>query len=185
VGTGDGRFVLDQARQFPNKLCIGIDASADALREVSHKAAKKPPRGGAANALFVWATAENLPPELTGLADEITINYPWGSLLKAVVQPDVEILKGIRALARPGASLTILINLSVFENHDYCQKLGLPPLDLARAQNELVSKYYEAGIETKRVAVLEDDVPHQTTWGQKLILGSDRKTLMIKAAVIS
>jgi 16S rRNA (adenine(1408)-N(1))-methyltransferase len=148
---------------------------------VSLKATKKSARGGAPNALFVWACVENLPHELIGLADEITINYPWGSLLRALVEPDIALLKGIATIARPGASIMILINLTVFEDHAYRQKLGLPPLDLTRARNELVSKYLDAGIQIKNISVLEKDVPHQTTWGQKLILGSGRQTLMMKA----
>ena len=94
LGTGDGRFVLDQARKFSHKLCIGVDAVADAMRYASHKTTVKPERGGVSNALFIWAGVEELPPELHGMASEITINFPWGSLLHALVDPNHEILKG-------------------------------------------------------------------------------------------
>jgi 16S rRNA (adenine(1408)-N(1))-methyltransferase len=151
------------------------------MAEVSRIAAKKPVRGGVSNALFVWASVEDLPSELHGLANEITINYPWGSLLRALVVPDHSVLKGIRDLAHPGASLTILINLSVFEDIEYCRKLKLPTLDLKRAKTELVFQYCDADIHVKRVCVLDNNVPHHTTWGQKLIRRSGRKTLLLQA----
>jgi 16S rRNA (adenine(1408)-N(1))-methyltransferase len=183
LGTGDGRFVLDQARRYPRKLCVGIDASAAAMVEGSRIASKKPARGGVANALFVWANVEALPQELYGLADEITINYPWGSLLRALVEPDLSVLRSIRNLAHPDTLFTILINLSVFEDLEYCQKLRLPPLDLARAKTDLVYPYRDAGIHVKKIQILDKDVPHKTTWGQKLIRGSSRKTLLLEAIV--
>ena len=154
------------------------------MREVSQKTIVKPERGGVSNALFVWAPVESLPPELGGIASEITINYPWGSLLHALVVPDLEVLKGIAQLAQPGASLTILINFSVFENLDYCQKLGLPGLTLERAKKVLPWDYREAGIEIKSIKILDQGAPNATTWGQKLTKGSgSRKTLLIDAAI--
>lgn len=184
MGTGDGRFALDQARKFPHKFCIGIDAAGDAMRQVSQKAAAKPERGGASNALFVWASVENLPPELCAIASEITINYPWGSLLKALVEPNQETLKGIAQLARPGSLLTMLINISVFENHEYCQKLGLPLFTLEKSKAHLTSCYRKAGIDLTRFQILNQNIPHRTTWGQKLTQGSgSRRTLLVEGTV--
>lgn len=184
MGTGDGRFIIDQARQFPQKFCIGVDAAADSMRQNSKKTIIKPERGGVSNVLFVCASVEALPLELQGIASEITINYPWGSLLQALVLPDFEVLKAITRLALPGASLTILINISVFENKEYCYKLGLPELTLERAKSSLASRYRDAGIEVQTIAVLDEGIPYRTTWGQKLTQGSgDRKTLLIEAVV--
>jgi 16S rRNA (adenine(1408)-N(1))-methyltransferase len=178
--------VIDQARQYPQKFCIGIDAAAEALRQASQKTILKPQRGGVPNALFVWACAESLPSELSGIASEITINYPWGSLLHALVTPNLEILEGIAQLAQPKASLTILINISVFENREYCQKLGLPELTLEKAKTDLTLRYREAGIDIKRVRILDENVPYRTTWGQKLTRGSgNRRTAVLEAGVLA
>ena len=123
------------------------------------------------------------------MASKITINYPWGSLLQALVAPNREVLKGIAQLAKPGASLTILINISVFESPEYCQKLGLPELTLERAKTTLPWDYREAGIDIKSVKILDQGSPRSTTlgsttWGQKLTKGSgSRKTLVIEAIV--
>jgi 16S rRNA (adenine(1408)-N(1))-methyltransferase len=154
------------------------------MRESSQKTIAKPERGGVTNALFVGANVESLPLELSALASEITINYPWGSLLQTLVTPDVAILKDMACLAKPGASLQILINLSVFENPEYCQKLGLPELTLERANSVLPWDYREAGIDMKSIRILDQASPNRTTWGQKLTKGSgSRKTLAIEAII--
>ena len=36
------------------------------------------------NLLLVIAAVESLPAELTALADEVTVYFPWGSLLEAI-----------------------------------------------------------------------------------------------------
>lgn len=152
------------------------------MRASSLKTIAKPQRGGVPNALFVWASVESLPAELLGIAHEITINYPWGSLLKALITPEMEVLRGIAQLARPGVSLAILINYSVFEDADYRQKLSLPDLTLERAKTTLSRDYREAGLEVKSVKLLDGVAPHTTTWGLKLTKGSgSRKTLAIEA----
>lgn len=154
------------------------------MRQVSQKAAAKRERGGVSNALFVWAGVESLPSELHAMASEVTINYPWGSLLKALVEPNLEVLEGIAQLARSGASLTMLINISVFENHEYCQKLGLPLFILEKSKAHLISCYRKAGIDLKSFQVLDQNVPHRTTWGQKLTQGSGaRRTLLVEGII--
>jgi 16S rRNA (adenine(1408)-N(1))-methyltransferase len=154
------------------------------MREASLKTVAKPERGGVPNALFVWASVESLPSELQGLASEITINYPWGGLLRAVVTPDLTVLKSIVQLARPGASFKVLINFSVFEDKAYCENLGLPELTLEKAKGELVSAYREAGIDIRRVQILDKDVPHRTTWGQKLTRGSGQRQTLLMEGII-
>lgn len=154
------------------------------MRKISQKTKAKPERGGVSNALFVWASIKDLPPELYGIASEITINYPWGSLLHALVEPNSVILKNIAQLAHPEASLRILINISVFEDQAYCQKLGLPELSLERAHNHLVPCYRDVGIDVKRIQILDQNIPHRTTWGQKLTKGSgSRRTLFLEAII--
>jgi 16S rRNA (adenine(1408)-N(1))-methyltransferase len=58
------------------------------MAENSRKAACSLRKGGVPNALFGVASVEHLPNELRHIAHNITINYPWGSLLRAIVAPD-------------------------------------------------------------------------------------------------
>lgn len=185
LGTGDGRFVLHWARQHQNTLCIGIDALQEAMRECSRRAASKPQRGGVANALYVVAPIEQLPTELLGSATRITINFPWGSLLRALVTPEPRVLRDLAALGRPGAGMTVLINYSVFQDEAYRERLGLPSLDLLVSGEWLARAWRRAGIVIDRRSLLDREVPHRTSWGQRLILGSERSTLLIEATVLA
>src|SRR5687768_15272589 len=111
IGTGDGRFVSASAKANPDKFYIGIDANAKPLEKPSMKATRKPAKGGLPNAIFVQAAVENLPEELHGIANQIHINFPWGSLLRAVTIGDPEILTSFRHIAAQGCRLEIVIGI--------------------------------------------------------------------------
>jgi len=183
LGTGDGKYILRLARDHPEHCCIGLDAVAANLVDTSGRALRKPSRGGAANALFVIAAVETLPPELRGTANKITINYPWGSLLEAVIVPNAAVLEGIVALARPGAEIEILLNLGIFEDEDYLDRLGLPNLDETDLVERLEPALAASGIHIARSAFLRGPTPLPTTWGKRLTLGSGRATLHLVGTI--
>lgn len=171
--------MLEEARRTPDALCIGIDACRDGLMEASARAAKKPEKGGVSNALFVACAVERLPEALCDIADVVTLNYPWGSLLQALVNPDVNVLTKIARLAKPSSELRILLNWSVLENHAYAQTLGLVPHALESIEPTLRPHYAQAGIQIVSSGLVQADA--KTTWGQKLVKGSQRKVLEIRA----
>jgi 16S rRNA (adenine(1408)-N(1))-methyltransferase len=146
-------------------------------------ASRKAHRRKLENLLFVQAAAESLPPELIGQADRITINYPWGSLLKAVAVPDVGILSAIAHLGKTGAAVTMLVNMSVFDDAAYCAKMGLPCpsvfVDIGRTK----SLFGQAGLAVTKLVPDVTDIPYKTTWGQKLTKGTRRRVLQLEAVV--
>ncbi len=83
LGAGDGAAVLRAARRDSNLLAIGVDSNAEALREVSRKAAQqyKLP-----NALFLVGDATEALRLLRDRVDDLRITLPWGSLLKRVLE---------------------------------------------------------------------------------------------------
>src|SRR5690349_12984816 len=85
VGTGDGRYAYHLAAADPARLVIGIDALEAPMGEIAARAARKPARGGRPNLLLVRAAIEALPAELHGVADEVSVQLPWGSLLEGIV----------------------------------------------------------------------------------------------------
>jgi 16S rRNA (adenine(1408)-N(1))-methyltransferase len=105
LGTGDGRAVLAAAAADPRALVVGIDADASAMAEASRRAARPARKGGLPNALFVVASAEAPAPELSGVADLVTVHFPWGSLLRGVLGIDDAAARGISALPRPEMGL--------------------------------------------------------------------------------
>ena len=183
VGTGDGRFVLREAREHPDTLVIGVDAVAEAMTASAVKSRRKPAKGGAPNALFVVSAAEELPGALVGLADRLVVNFPWGSLLRALVEPIEPMLRALVALTEPGARFLFLLNSSVFEDEDYLQRLALPALDPERVRQDLVPTYHRAGLVVEEIQELAGDAPHRTSWGQRLVRGSSRTTLLLGGRV--
>ncbi len=102
IGTGDGRFVQALAKKQPDWFVIGIDACRENLNRAS--------RAGIPNVLYLIGSAQALPAELAGLADRLTINFPWGSLLSSLLAGDPNLLGGILSAARPRAKLDICLN---------------------------------------------------------------------------
>jgi 16S rRNA (adenine(1408)-N(1))-methyltransferase len=110
LGTGDGKHVLAVARRRPDTLVVGLDAGPDAMRRTAARAAGKPAKGGVPNAVFVWAAVEELPGELSDVT-EVHCLMPWGSLLRAFVEPDEQLLRTVAARCRPGAGFLLTLNL--------------------------------------------------------------------------
>ena len=82
IGIGDGLFVYQYARRYPSKFYMGIDTNPRPLEKISEKIHRKPAKGGLPNVLFIQSSVEDLPAEFDGVADEIHIHLPWGSLLR-------------------------------------------------------------------------------------------------------
>jgi len=166
IGTGDGRFVYQSARQNPNKFYIGIDPNVRPLEKISEKIHRKPAKGGAPNVLFVQAAIEDLPAELDGVADEVHVHFPWGSLLRAVATGDVDILRNVRRICAPGALLEVVINDQIAD--------------------QLIERYRSAGFE-----VLEHgSVPaaqwseFETTWARRLKQNEHRSVVYLIARAV-
>ena len=170
IGTGDGRFVYQSARQNPNKLYIGIDPNARPLEKISEKIHRKPAKGGAPNVLFVQASVEDLPTELNGVADEVHVHFPWGSLLRAVATGDVAMLQNLRRICSPGALLEVVIGLDPARDQTEIDRLGLTSLSLEFIDKQLVPNYGAAGFEViERGVLAASEWPEfNTSWAKRL-----------------
>ena len=185
LGTGDGRYVYRQAQAHPATFYIGVDATRENLDEYSAKIGKKPSRGGLPNVLYVLAAAEALPPELDGLADPITINFPWGSLMSGLIRGDARLLASIARAARPGAVLDIYLNTAVFQDPIPLDVQGLPELTLDYISQELVPRYKTAGILIEQAGLVgkEGMAAIPSLWARRLAFGKAPQTVHIRARV--
>jgi 16S rRNA (adenine(1408)-N(1))-methyltransferase len=183
IGTGDGLFVYQSARQNPEKYYIGIDANPRPLEKISEKIHRKPAKGGLPNVLFLQAAVEDLPGELDGIADEIHIHFPWGSLLRAVSAGDEQVLRSLRRLCAPGALLEVIIGLDAERDRTELDRLQISQLSLAQVDAALVPRYRQAGFEiTERGERLPADWPDlQTSWAKRLEHGTKRSLIYIIA----
>jgi 16S rRNA (adenine(1408)-N(1))-methyltransferase len=169
LGTGDGRAVMTRARCDPDALVIGIDAAATAMTESSLRAARPDRRGGLPNALFLVAAAECPPPELLGLADEVSILFPWGSLLRGVLAIDDVAAAGIAGLLRPGGRVEAFVSITERD------ALGMPPLRAADAEL-LATRWARHGLDLvafEPATSAEIDATG-STWARRLRAGRDR-----------
>ena len=179
IGTGDGRFVYQCARENPAKFYIGIDANPKPLEKISMKATRKPARGGAANVLFIQAAVEDLSRELNCVADEIHIHFPWGSLLQAVATGDLKVLRGLRRIMVDGGLLEVVIGIDAERDRREIERLGLPRLSLDHLTSKLLPRYAAAGFELKEKGILAaHEWPHlQSSWARRL-RGNDRRRVV-------
>ena len=133
--------MLAVAAAAADRLVVGVDASAAGMAEASRRAARRTERGGLPNALFVVAAAEALPHELDGLADRVTVHFPWGSLLRGLLAADPAILDGLVRVMRPGATLSMLVSSTARD-----RGAGVEPLD-EHALAALAVDYGRSGLE--------------------------------------
>ncbi len=105
VGAGDGAATVRTAKSDPSTFAIAVDASTDALVRGSRVAL----RGRLPNTLFVVTAIETLPHEFDGVADLVTVNFPWGSLLRGIACGDDAVIGPLARLAKPGAWIRVLV----------------------------------------------------------------------------
>ena len=187
IGTGDGLFVYQSARENPRKFFIGIDANPRPLEKVSEKIHRKPAKGGLANVLFLQAAIEELPPELDGVADEVHIHFPWGSLLKAVATGDKVILKNLRRICAVDAVVELVIALDPARDAAELERLAIPSLSAEYLQSVLFPRYRQAGFEITETGKL---LPSQwsalhTSWAKRLRGNMSRPLTYIIARAIA
>ena len=181
IGTGDGRFVSAAAYANPSKFYIGVDANVKPLEKPSMKATRKPTKGGLPNAMFVQAAVEDLPEEFDGIADEIHIHFPWGSLLKAVAVGDEPVLRSLRRIAADGCVLEVVIGIDPERDRSELERLGIPDLSLVLIHSFLVPKYKRAGFEPLNCRRLSRDEwsAIDTSWSRRLNSGSRRAVYLL------
>ena len=187
IGTGDGRFVYELAKQHPDKVIIGIDPNHKSLIEKSLKIYKKKEKGGLSNALYVLAGVENLPPELMGVANQIFINFPWGSLLTSVAKVDETVWRNIRKLCQRGTLVDIVFGYDPErDNDDAVAEEKLPELDDDYVKNIMLPKLKGLGFEPLSVQLIGStqmkDYP--SSWAKKLSFGKERAIYHIRLRTV-
>ena len=157
MGAGDGGYALHRAKTEPSTFAIGLDASPDALAAGAWRAK----RARVANAAFLVEGVERVPDELGGLADEVTVHFPWGSLLRGLLTADEQVLSPLAKLLKPGGELRLL--LSATSRDGYAE---LAPDDLSA----LAPSYAEHGLEQMeaRVATRLDIAASRSSWAKRL-----------------
>ena len=176
VGTGVGNALLRRARREPRTFFIGIDAAADNMREASDRAHRQPARGGVNNLVFVAGAANDLPGPLAGIADEVTVVLPWGSLLQVVLLADPVFLAKLQAVLKSNGRLEMLISVAESD-----VGAGSIDFDEERAR-DLATEYARLGFRLEAVQVAEgSDVDRLgSTWGRRLGIPRRRQAWILR-----
>jgi 16S rRNA (adenine(1408)-N(1))-methyltransferase len=172
--------VYERARCDASRFFIGLDPAPGI--EYARRAGRKPAKGGVPNALFAVASVEDPPCELAGIADELTVLFPWRSLLRAVALPDVESLRSVRRLCRDGASLTLVLSYAERDRGELA-RLGLPALSRDHLEGALTRGYRDAGFRVTCIESLSRDELHtlSSTWAKRLAFGRPRDVWRVRA----
>ncbi|MFO7322651.1 MAG: hypothetical protein DIU68_013045 [Chloroflexota bacterium] len=168
IGTGDGRYVRHLALANPRCFVIGLDAARENLAATSRRAPE--------NALFVIANALCLPRGLHGLAASITINFPWGSLLRGLLDDDPALLHGLTAVARPGAGLDIRLNAGALAEAGWTLEAGAE-----RVRRALVYSGFDVRAVARLSAAELKALP--ATWAKRLAFGRDPRAVYLGATL--
>lgn len=168
LGAGDGRFVRHCAEKHPERGAIAIDLCEANLRIASRKAPS--------NALFVVADALALPGELGGLASRITINFPWGSLLCALVHSDPGLLAGLGAIANGRAILELVLNAGALAEVGWALAPGGERVAAAL-------RTIGASVGEPRFVGPAELRGYPTTWAKRLAFGRDPSAVRIAASL--
>jgi len=169
VGAGDGGYALYRARTEPKTFAIAIDASPDALASGAWRAK----RARLQNAVFLVEGVERLPRELARLADEVTVHFPWGSLLRGLVDGSASVIGPIAGLMKAGAELRVLMSAV---DRDGVGELS-PALAISRRQ-----AYAEHGLclieaEWASSAVVAES---RSAWAKRLAVGRARQAVIAR-----
>jgi 16S rRNA (adenine(1408)-N(1))-methyltransferase len=163
LGAGDGRFVAQMARAYPDGLAIGIDACRENLIEQSRRAPE--------NAVFLVANALSLPEELTEIATRLTINFPWGSLLTGLLDGPA-FCERLVSLVRPGATLEVALNGGALAEAGWTLEAGAK-----RIQSNLRAAGFTLRTPLAWGATELRACP--TTWARRLAFGRDPRAVFL------
>ena len=168
LGAGDGRFVRALATKRPGCGAIAVDLCEANLRMAS--------RFAAGNVLFAVADALALPPELSGVATHVAINFPWGCLLRGLLDGHPGLLSGLEVTGSGVTPLDIMLNAGALAEAGWTLEAG---------GERVVAKLWEAGIDVAAPRVLgaADLRRSQTTWGKRLAFGRDPRAVRIDATL--
>jgi 16S rRNA (adenine(1408)-N(1))-methyltransferase len=169
LGAGDGRFVRHLAQTDPAAGAIGVDLCAANLRTASRTASD--------NALFVVADALALPAGLSRMATRVTVNFPWGSLLRGLLDGHPGLLTGLRSLGADHLAIELLLNADALAEAGCTFEAG------ADRVREMVRRAGGA-VGDARLIGPADLRRRPTTWAKRLAFGRDPRAVQIEATIV-
>jgi len=148
-------------------FAIGIDAASDTLAHTARLAARQ----RLPNLVLLREPLEGVP--LEALADDVTIHFPWGSLLRGALAEDEGVFAAITRLPRPGGTLTLLLSLIARDG-----RAPLSDVDIARLVRAYQGRGFTLG--ESRSVVRADVDAARSSWGKRLDVGGARPGRLLR-----
>jgi 16S rRNA (adenine(1408)-N(1))-methyltransferase len=155
------------ARARADTLAIGLDASADALAY----AARRSMREDLPNLMLLREPLETL--AMAAVADEVTVHFPWGSLLRGALAEEETVFDALCRLPRPGGALTLMLSVTARD--------GRAPLtegDVARVTRAYLSR--SLVVAADRPVRRADVDAARSSWGKRLDVGRTRQGRLLR-----
>jgi 16S rRNA (adenine(1408)-N(1))-methyltransferase len=168
LGTGDGKFAFCHAESFPGRFVIGLDSCRENLYEASR--AKLP------NLLYVIASAQALPRELRGLISHITINFPWGSLLRSLLTGDPLFMHGLESVLTTGARLDLRLDGGALAEAGWSLEDGA---------GQIRENLFRAGWQISPPVAMDSRALQNfpSTWAKRLAFGRDPRVIQLSGCM--
>ncbi len=178
IGTGDGKFAYQLAKENPDRFVIGIDPSHPSLEKTSSKIYKKVEKGGLKNALFVIANIEDLPDELVGVANQIFVILPWSGLLEGIIAAKKNVLENTKKICQKGAVIEIVLGYRSEEG----EKAEIPELSEDLLREKTIPGFSKVGFDLLELREIKKEELNEipSTWAKRLKLGKERKFFYLK-----
>src|SRR5262245_33610531 len=143
------------------------------MAEASRRVTRRYTAAVAQRAWFLAAGVEGLPPELDGIADRVTVRFPWGSLLRGALGLDPDVTARIARLVAPGGRLELTVSVVGRDARSVTQLGG--ELDEA-ARERMTAAFAADGLELAELRPLTpaDRATLHSTWARRLRAGTDR-----------
>jgi 16S rRNA (adenine(1408)-N(1))-methyltransferase len=172
LGTGDGRYIYENAKTNPDTLLIGVDTLGKVMEAYSSKAQREK----LTNAYFVVGHAEKFLTEFSNAANKIVINFPWGSLLGLCINPSKNFILELKRVLKPNGTVEMIFGYSAELEQQEVTRLNLPEITKEMLANQVVPKYLKEGFELMEITELfkDDLATTKSSWGKKLRFGKDR-----------
>lgn len=183
LGAGDAAFAYRYARAHPERFVIAVDPVRENMREQSARAAKKPERGGIDNLACIVATAEAMPTDLRGIADEVFVTLPWGSLMRGIILGEDAIIAGVTSVCAPGARVRIVLNTRIFDDPVPVEARDLPEVTPEYARETIAPALRRHGLRMVQADWMDpDDVTRlDTSWAKRLSQRRPPRSVVIEA----
>ena len=101
----------------------------------------------------------------------MTINFPWGSLLRGVLGRDDAVLAGIAPLLAPGAEASALVSV--------VPRDGVPPIPEPDALAQAYARHGLRLVEA-RAATPEEVAASGSSWAKRLRAGRERPVSLLR-----